>query len=404
MGWFLEKLFLLIGVLFTPFASRHLARRAIRGKEDPERVREKLGHASQPRPAGRLVWIHAVGLGEVLSTRAIETYLLNHFPDTNILITSGTVGSASVIDIQMSENVIHQFLPLDCPRFVKRFLDHWRPDQVIWVEQDLWPGLIKAAADRNIPQAWINARMNRDAHARRARWSGLYRRAYDRLGPIMAQDETSATLIGSLCAGPVAIAPSLKVAAPALRVTAPAPAHPKRWVLASAHLADLEIALRAQKKLPGWQLVIVPRFPADGDAMRAQAVEAGFDLAGADGEAEIILDAAFGTLARWLDGARFALIGGGFDATEGHNPWEAVPFGAAVLSGPNTQNFAADYRALVAAGGAVTVANSAALAMIIRHRDPEPIANNAATLRQALSGQIDQALGQLFTDGADRHG
>ena len=37
-------------------------------------------------------------------------------------------------------------MPLDVPRFVRRFLDHWQPDLALFVESDLWPNLIIEAS------------------------------------------------------------------------------------------------------------------------------------------------------------------------------------------------------------------------------------------------------------------
>ena len=65
----------------------------------------------------------------------------------------------------------HQFLPLDAPGYLARFLDHWRPALSVWAEQDLWPGAVTATAARGIPLALVNARMNAEAYARRRRWT-----------------------------------------------------------------------------------------------------------------------------------------------------------------------------------------------------------------------------------------
>ena len=60
-----------------PLAERHLRKRLARGKENPDRWREKLGEASLPRPDGPLVWMHAVGLGEVLALDRSRLDLVN---------------------------------------------------------------------------------------------------------------------------------------------------------------------------------------------------------------------------------------------------------------------------------------------------------------------------------------
>ena len=61
---------------------------------------------------------------------------------------------------RLPHDVIHQFVPLDLPRFINRFFDHWRPDLVLMVEADLWPNLILASAERGIPLILINDRVS----------------------------------------------------------------------------------------------------------------------------------------------------------------------------------------------------------------------------------------------------
>ena len=64
---------------------------------------------------------------------------------------------------------LHQFVPLDTPGAVARFLDHWKPDAGLFVESDLWPNLILAARARGVKLALVNARIS----ARSAQALGL---------------------------------------------------------------------------------------------------------------------------------------------------------------------------------------------------------------------------------------
>ena len=61
-----------------------LRRRIIRGKEDPERASEKLGLYNSSRPKGELIWLHAVGLGEVLALRGLVNAMSKQNPKLNI--------------------------------------------------------------------------------------------------------------------------------------------------------------------------------------------------------------------------------------------------------------------------------------------------------------------------------
>ena len=78
----------------------------------------------------------------------------------NVLVTSGTVTSAGIAEKRLPPDVIHQFAPLDLPQFAARFLDHWKPDLALFVESDLWPSMIMAASERNVPLILINGRLS----------------------------------------------------------------------------------------------------------------------------------------------------------------------------------------------------------------------------------------------------
>jgi 3-deoxy-D-manno-octulosonic-acid transferase len=142
----------------TPLAPLLLARRLRRGKEDPERILERYGETKVPRPEGPLLWLHGASIGEILAVVPLIRRVQEQ--NVNILITSGTVTSAEVAKTRMPQGVLHQFVPLDAPHFVKRFLSHWRPDVAIFIEQDLWPNLIGEAAARQIPLMIVNGRIS----------------------------------------------------------------------------------------------------------------------------------------------------------------------------------------------------------------------------------------------------
>jgi 3-deoxy-D-manno-octulosonic-acid transferase len=77
-----------------------------------------------------------------------------------VLVTTGTVTSAKLAEQRRQPGVIHQFVPLDSPRFVGRFLDHWKPNLALFTESDLWPNLIMMSSERRIPLILINGKLS----------------------------------------------------------------------------------------------------------------------------------------------------------------------------------------------------------------------------------------------------
>lgn len=381
-----------------------LRRRLAKGKELPDRWREKLGEPTAPRPDGPVIWLHAVGLGEVLALRGLVAAMAKVAPQAAFLITSTTRGSAEVLAANLPPRTRHQFLPLDAPGYLGKFLDHWRPALSIWAEQDLWPRAVVETAARGVPLALVNARMNANAYARRRRWRGLYGDLFARFSLITAQDAGTADHLHSLGARGVRITGSLKAAAPALA------ADPRALAAARAALADhqpvllaashpedeavLFTALRAAHPRP--LVLIAPRDPQRGADIAARAAEQGLTStrrsAGQGPTADLWIVDSLGEMGLWYRLCRVTIIGGSFGATEGHNPWEAAALGSAILHGPRVANFAADFAALEAGGAALAV-------------QPEALAQGSladhgamAARAKALSDAAQGALAPLAAD------
>lgn len=353
----------------------HLKRRLRKGREDRERWREKLGQASVARPKGRVIWLNAVGLGEVMALRGLIEAMGRANPEAHFLLTSSARSSADVIAANLPARTIHQYLPLDAPEFVARFLDHWQPDLSVWAEQEVWPVAVFACDQRGIPLVMLNARITEASAGKRRFIKALYRDVLARFRLLVAQDAASAAHLGSLGARDVRVMGSLKAAAPVLQAKTEALAQMqaqfkgrKVWVAASTHIEDEGVAEAAQHALfaadPSWLLVLVPRDPKRNLALSLPFVRRS---SGVPLHAEpIYLADSFGELGLWYRLARAALIGGSFGPVNGHNPWEPAALGCAVLHGPKIGNFTADYAALHVAGAARAVADSAELVSALR--------------------------------------
>lgn len=357
--------YLTLGRGLAPLAPLLLKRRLAKGRELPARWREKLGEASLPRPDGCLIWLHAVGLGETMALRGLIRALAEQAPEAQFLITSGTRGSAEVILQDLPPRARHQFMPLDLAPYLARFLDHWRPDLVIWSEQDIWPGAMFTAQAQGIPQALVNARMGARSYRARARMASLYAAAFGCLDLVDAQDPETASHLTRLGAKGVTVSGSLKPTAPPLSFDFEEAAqlrsllHGRQlWLAASSHPGDEAEILDALAANPDALVILAPRFPK-----RVPEIVADLDRRGLSHvqrskgarpgpQTQVWVADTLGEMGLWLSLADLALIGGGFDAVGGHNPWEAVILGCPVLHGPDTANFSTDYDLLAASGAA----------------------------------------------------
>src|ERR1700675_1684892 len=202
-----------LSTAMVPLAPALIKRRLKQGKEDPERVGERRGLSPDTRPHGPLVWIHGASVGEVLAAAALIERL--RALNIRILVTSGTVTSASIVAKRFPADIIHQYVPYDSPRYVARFLDHWRPSLALFIESDLWPNLILSSAARRLPMVLINGRMSHRSFPRWRRVSGTISALLGRFDVCLAQSRVDAERFTALGSRNVVITGNLKLDVPA---------------------------------------------------------------------------------------------------------------------------------------------------------------------------------------------
>lgn len=369
-----------------------LRRRLRRGKEHPLRWGERLGHPGHDRPPGRLVWLHGASVGESLSVLPLIGALRQRHPDLRILVTTGTVTSAALMADRLPPDAIHQFVPVDSPAAVRRFLDHWRPDLALWVESELWPNLLRLTARRGVPMVLINARMSARSFRRWARLRWLARWLIGKFTLVLAQSAADAARYRALGARRVEEPGNLKFAADPLPADAAvldqmrAEIGQPCWLVASTHPGEealagqVDAALR--RRWPHVTTLIAPRHPQRGPEIAARlgadhpgrAVACRAQGARPQPGAVYIADT-LGEMGLWYRLAPLVVMGGSFVGKGGQNPLEAARLGAAVVMGPDMANFAQIADRLITAGAALSV-EAAGLAAAVETllADPASIA------------------------------
>ena len=394
--------------LGAPIASQLLTRRQKRGKEHPERLKERLGQASMPRPKGPLVWVHGASVGEMLAAVPLIERL--RAQDFAVLVTSGTVTSAALAEQRLPNGVTHQFIPLDAPRFVRRFLDHWRPGLALFVESDLWPNLICSSAKRKIPMIIINGRLSERSFKRWRRVPGVIAALLNQFDLCLAQSATDAERYAKLGAPRVSATGNLKLDVPALPADEAALRRLKDIVgkrpvmlAASTHAGEEAAVIGAHRRLrakfPSLLTIVVPRHPARGESIAEEAKGAGLSVALRSRRAQpmpdigIYIADTLGELGLMYRLAPIVFMGGSLASHGGQNPIEAIRLGAAIIHGSQVWNFAEIYAALDAARGAQPVADEEALATRLGAWLADPAARQAAA--DAAAATIKKLSGAL---------
>ncbi len=398
----------------APLVALYLNARCRRGKEDRERLAERFGIASAPRPPAPLVWVHAASVGEASSVLALIERILAERPAIELLITTGTVASARLLEGRLPQRARHQFVPVDVPRAVERFLDHWQPDLAIWVESELWPNLVLATHRRFTPMLLANARLSARSLAHWRLLPGLVRPVLRAFALCLAQDAVQAERFRRLGARPVASVGDLKAAAAPLAANPAALDALRRqiaarpvWLAASTHAGEEEIAAAAHAQIardhPGLLTIISPRHPVRGPAIAKMLHARGLRTArrGAGepiaADTDIYLADTLGELGLFFRLTGIAFVGGSLVRKGGHNPFEAARLDCAIVHGPDMTNCAAMAGALGEAGAALTVgdADSLAGAVALLLGDPAERAGRAqagAQVAAASAGALDAVL------------
>jgi 3-deoxy-D-manno-octulosonic-acid transferase len=357
-----------------PLASTLLRRRLARGKEDADRLPERLGRPGRVRPKVAIIWIHAASVGESVSILPVIREITRIRPDACILVTTGTVTSSRLMCERLPENAFHQFVPVDTPGAVRAFLDYWKPSLALWVESELWPNMLHETRQRQIPLVLINARMSDKSFRGWMRAPLMAREMLGAFDLCLAQDESVAGKLTALGARRVETPGNLKLVGDPLPFDAhvlgglrAAIGDRPCWLLASSHDGEEQLAAFTHRdlvrRIPGLLTLIVPRHPQRGQQVaqslaplfRVALRSAGETIAA---DTEIYVADTIGELGVFYRLAPLAVIGGSFVPHGGQNPLEPARLGVAVLSGPHIGNFRDIYRILVEAGGAEVLASN----------------------------------------------
>lgn len=387
------------GTVGEPFIRRKLVERAGQGKEDLSRLDERLGRTTLPRPQGPLVWLHAASVGEALSALPLIDAIRAEAADVSFLMTTGTVTSARVMQDRLPSGVVHQFAPVDMPAAAARFLDHWRPDLALWIESDFWPNLLLGLDRRRIPRVLVNGRISPASYARWQAFRPIVARLLSGYSVCLAQSERDAKFLRNLGAAQVVSAGNLKAAAPPLPVDAAAldrlrrivGARP-RWVAASTHPGEEEIAARVHaslaRRFPGLLTVVVPRHADRGPDIERRLSAAGLNVARRAAGAAIAPDTAvyladtMGELGLWYRLCPVAFVGKSLLGEGGQNPLEPARLDCALFFGPGMSNFADIAEGLEDCGAAVLVSDekdlTAALARLLGDKEAVQRAGRAS--------------------------
>ena len=359
----------------------------LKGKENPNRFWERWVSKQIKRPSGKLIWLHAVSVGETLSLLPLIEKIAEDNPKINILITSSTKTSAQIFEKNLKKRVIHQMAPHDTFFVSKRFIKYWHPDIAVRVESEIWPRILLELNKKMVPSFLFNARFSKKSLKKIESQSASARFIFSLFNEIHVQEnKTLEKLINiGIPSENLALTGSLKDSAKKLafdehlmRQFLKAAAKQKIWLAACTHFGEDEIVLKAHKKIGGI-LLIAPRHIERGKHIAKLSRSMGFttqlrsEFPELQKETVVYIADTMGEMGLWYSMVNVAFIGGSLVERGGHNPIEAAQLETFILHGPFTHNAEEKYHQLNSLGVGVQIENADMLAdelKILRNKDP----------------------------------
>ena len=377
-------LYNLLWQLARPLLLRKLSRR---GQAEPlylHAVHQRFArYTDQERQqaqthAGQWVWLHAVSLGETRAADILLQALRAVQPGMRLLLTHGTATGRQAGQKLLREGDMQVWLPWDERGAVQRFVQTFRPRLGLIMETEIWPQLLQACGQQEVPVVLVNARLSEKTLRQWQRLPQLARQSYGRLSVAYAQTAQDAQRLQTLGVPAVMVTGNLKFdASPDPVLLQQGQDLRRRWhaqqraarpvaLLASSRDGEETQWLQAWQALPpeqrdAVQWLIVPRHPQRFDEVAHLLRTTGFAVKRRstgqtdpdDGRQAVWLGDSMGEMPLYYAMADLALMGGSFAPLGGQNLIEACACACPVLLGPHTFNFSQASEQAIAAGAAL---------------------------------------------------
>jgi len=397
------------------------------------RVRPDLAAAVTRR---RVVWIHAVSVGEVLAASRLVKDLSKAMGEGSVVIVSTITNTGRALAQQKfgPEHVF--YAPIDFEFSMRAYLNALQPAAVVLIESGVWPRMMHECDKRGIPVIVANARVSDKTLKRAIQMRGLWSRWLRRATLWLAQSEEDAHKLTKMGVPKelVQVSGNLKY-----DVCSPSDSPLSRLIRNAAGIRPIIVAGSTAEAngvfeesiiLDAWQsavaakldplLVLAPRHPE-----RFKVVEALVDkysymrasdcnsIPQGNERLDIILLDTIGDLSCVYSVADVAFVGGSLVDCGGHNPLEPAQFGVPILMGPSFENFRDIVREISLADSIQIVDNqdelaNGFLAMLTNQNVAQAMGRRA---RQALEDRqgatertVDVILGLMKPSVPEGHG
>jgi 3-deoxy-D-manno-octulosonic-acid transferase len=408
----------------------YLLYRGIRDRAYFEHLLERFGFlpAAYEATGSKVIWFHAVSVGEVLSAVELIRRLRQAEPGVSVFVSTTTLaGRATAVRhlaVRHPKDRVF-YLPLDYRSMIRRVLRRLRPCAVVILETEIWPNLYRESKRAGAALMMVNARISDRSLPSYQRASGFFRHVLLWPDAILAQTEEDARRL-RLAGAPehiVKTAGNLKFdfkppasgIAPDLADFLQGKAAISIWIAASTTPPnaagdpdedDAVIAAFVALNRPGLVLILAPRQPQRFDIVAEKLTRAGMSFArrtalpSAPSDARVLLLDSIGELAALFERATVVFMGGTLTSRGGHNILEPSFFSKPVIAGPHMQNFATIAEEFTAADALVRITNAGELTSSVAKLLDEPdrarsIGQKAHHLAMSKRGVVERILAEV---------
>jgi len=351
----------------SPFILMRMALSAAFRSDILERHR---GGKSLP-PLSGCLWIHASSAGEVRAAKILIDVLKKNSGHPPIVLSTFT---RTGHDLAKKENIENVFrLPFDFPLWLNPVFDKLNPSQLILIEAELWPSLLRQCKRRNVPVLLVNGRMSERSAGRYRKILPFFRWIAEAVSvfSMRTQADADRVLALGISSQKVQVTGNIKFDAQT-GDTLPAEKYPSKkypWMIfGSTRPGDegpiMESVVRLKKEMPDLNVALAPRHVSRCQEIESLIQEYGVEFKRhsqlsqnlEETRGAVILIDTMGELNHYYARAAVAFVGGGFNPRfGGQNILEPAGLGLPVIYGKHMQNFEEEARLLKESGGGIQI-------------------------------------------------
>lgn len=367
-------------VLLTPMYGILLTVRLFLGKETLESIKQRFGFGYDPRPQGKVMWLHAASVGESMVAMTIVKFFTATHPDYHFLITTNTCSSSRILKKNIYHNVIYQFVPTDNFLAVRRFVNYWRPCVGIFIESELWPCLVNSTSTQ-MKLLLVNGKLSDSSYKLWKRAPFLFGAIINKFALIITQSDNDLQKFQKLGYYKAIKLDNMKFINEALvadqdklqKLEEQIGRQPV-LVFASTHEADEIVILKVISRLRGkldYYPILVPRHPHRASQISEICKEMGLSYSLRSNQDDFmkrdlyIVDS-FAELGLFYRISKAVFVGGSFKG-KGHNIIEPAYLDNIILFGPDMSSFQNIADEMIANQAAIQVHDETELEEQIQH-------------------------------------